>query len=91
MVKAFNTIYFENLGADGRPGAPREERVALLLAGDDADAKATVAGLIDELGFGAVDTGTLAEGGRRQQVGAPLYGAVVTVPEAEATLAAAGT
>jgi 8-hydroxy-5-deazaflavin:NADPH oxidoreductase len=89
VVKAFNTIYFENLGTDGRPGAPREERVALLLAGDDADAKATVAGLIEELGFGAVDTGTLAAGSRRQQVGAPLYGAVVTVPEAEAALAAA--
>ena len=87
VVKAFNTIYFENLGADGRPGAPREERVALLLAGDDADAKATVAGLIEELGFGAVDTGSLAAGARRQQVGAPLYGKVVTVPEAEAALA----
>jgi predicted dinucleotide-binding enzyme len=89
VVKAFNTIYFENLGADGRPGAPREERVARLLAGDDAQAKATVAGLIEEFGFGPIDTGTLAVGARRQQVGAPLYGAVVTVPEAEAQLAAA--
>jgi predicted dinucleotide-binding enzyme len=87
VVKAVNTIYFENLGADGRPGAPREERVALLLAGDDAAAKATVAGLIEEFGFGPIDTGTLAAGARRQQVGAPLYGKVVTVPEAEAALA----
>ena len=43
--------------------------MALLLAGGDADAKATVAGLIEAFGFGAVDTGPLGAGARRQQVG----------------------
>jgi hypothetical protein len=32
-----------------------------------------VAELIDEIGFDAVDAGTLAEGGRKQRVGAPAY------------------
>jgi predicted dinucleotide-binding enzyme len=87
VVKAFNTMQWELLGSKGRRDAPREERLALLVAGDDAEAKATVSGLIEDLGFGAVDTGSLAEGGLHQAVGAPLYGNPVTVLEAERLLA----
>ena len=89
VVKAFNTMNFRPLGTEGRPEAPREERLALLVAGDDEAAKRTVAGLIEDTGFAPVDTGGLAEGGRRQQPGAPLYGATVTAPEAERALAGA--
>jgi len=88
VVKAFNSMSWDLLGSEGRPHAPREERLALLVAGDDPEAKATVSGLIEDLGFGAVDTGSLAEGGRRQGVGAPLYGNPVTVAEADRVLAA---
>lgn len=37
---------------------------------------------IEAIGFGAVDTGSLVEGGRRQQPGAPLYNQVITVRDA---------
>jgi 8-hydroxy-5-deazaflavin:NADPH oxidoreductase len=81
-VKAFNTLNFRVLEAEGRPDAPREERLAIFLAGDDEGAKRVVAGLIDELGFAPVDTGSLADGGRRQQPGSPVYNAPMTASEA---------
>jgi 8-hydroxy-5-deazaflavin:NADPH oxidoreductase len=72
VVKAFNTMQWEVLGGYGRPPR-REDRLALFVAGDDEEAKALTASLIDEIGFAAVDTGGLAEGSRRQQPGAPVY------------------
>jgi hypothetical protein len=41
-----------------------------------------VIGLIEAIGFGAVDTGSLVEGGRRQQPGTPFYNQVITVRDA---------
>src|ERR1044071_4049925 len=69
VVKGFNTIWFEHLKQQGDTGLPLEERRAIFIAGDDEEAKRTVARLIEEIGFAAVDTGRLGEGGRRQQVG----------------------
>jgi predicted dinucleotide-binding enzyme len=86
LVKAFNTMNYVPLGSEGQPGQPRAERLAIFLAGDDREAKELVAGLIDELGFAAVDTGSLAEGGRRQQPGAPVYNNPLRANEAEAAL-----
>jgi predicted dinucleotide-binding enzyme len=86
VVKAFNTMNYRPLATEGRPDAPRDERLAIFLAGDDEEAKETVGALIDELGFAPVDTGGLADGGRRQQPGAPVYGSEMTAPEAEAAL-----
>lgn len=86
VVKAFNTLNFEVLAAEGRPGAAREERIAVCLSGDDEEAKRVVAGLIDELGFAPVDAGALATGGRRQQPDSPVYGTVMLAPDAEAAL-----
>lgn len=87
VVKAFNTMSYQTLGTEGRPSAPLEDRLALFIAGDDVEAKATVAGLIQELGFGAVDTGTLSKGGRKQQPGTPIYGRPMPVSEALKALA----
>jgi predicted dinucleotide-binding enzyme len=55
VVKAFNTVFA------GRYAAPAEEGTPLqvLLAGDDADAKALVAELAGSLGFSPVDAGGL--------------------------------
>lgn len=73
LVKGFNTIWFEHLAKQGDASLPVEERRAIFIAGDDEGAKRTVARLVEEIGFAAVDTGTLRDGGRRQQVGTPVY------------------
>jgi predicted dinucleotide-binding enzyme len=88
VVKAFNTMNYRLLDSGGRTDAPADERLAIFLAGDDAEAKAVVAGLIEELGFARVDTGGLADGGRRQQPGTPVYGADLTAAQARDALAA---
>jgi predicted dinucleotide-binding enzyme len=80
-------MYYVTLAAEGAPDAPREERLVLFVAGDDAGAKRRVSGLIEELGFAAVDTGSLADGGRRQQAGGPLYNRTMRTPEAEREVA----
>jgi 8-hydroxy-5-deazaflavin:NADPH oxidoreductase len=72
VVKAFNAIYSEHLRDRGRPSGD-SERIGIPISGDDAQAKRTVARLIDEIGFDAVDAGTLAEGGRKHQPGSPVY------------------
>jgi 8-hydroxy-5-deazaflavin:NADPH oxidoreductase len=59
----------------------------LFVAGDDHAVKDKVSGLIEEIGFAPVDTGNLAEGGRRQQPGAPIYLELLT--EADGTEALA--
>jgi predicted dinucleotide-binding enzyme len=77
VVKAFNTVYWERLRDQGRPRSVTD-RLAVPLAGDDAEAKRIVAGLIGELGFDPVDTGRLAAGGRLQQPGGAAYNVVLT-------------
>jgi hypothetical protein len=86
VVKAFNAIQWMRLRDDGRP-AGDPERLAVPLSGDDEEAKRTVAGLIDQLGFDPVDAGTLAEGGRKHQTGAPAYTLGVPTAELRARLA----
>lgn len=86
VVKAFNSMYWEVLRDRGAPQAG-PERLAIFVAGDDREAKNRVSGLIEEIGFAPVDTGSLAEGGRRQQPGSALYGAHVTAREALEALA----
>ncbi len=55
VVKAFNTIGFEHMDA------PKfAEKPSMLVAGDDLEAKKSVMGLSEELGFEAVDAGPLS-------------------------------
>ncbi|MEV0001442.1 NAD(P)-binding domain-containing protein [Micromonospora sp. NPDC050980] len=72
VVKAFNNIQAAHLMDQGKP-AGTAGRIALPVAGDDADAKQVVMGLVDELGFDPVDAGTLDESWR-QQPDTPVYG-----------------
>ena len=88
LVKAFNTIYYQHLAALGNTRLPLEERYAIFVAGDDAEAKQAVAGLIEEIGFTPVDTGGLVDGGRRQQPGSPIYNRPMTAHDARRILAA---
>ncbi len=88
LVKAFNTIYYKHLASRGRADLPVPERHAIFVAGDDAEAKAVVSRLIEDIGFAPMDTGPLAEGGRRQQPGSQIYNRPMTAAEAQRTLSA---
>jgi len=71
----------------GRPtGAPG--RIALPDACDDPRAKAIVLKLIDELGFDAVDAGSIDDSWR-QQPGTPVYGTDLDVEGVRRALAEA--
>ena len=86
LVKAFNTIWFKHLAERGRKELALDERHAIFVAGDDLDAKQTVMRLIEAIGFAPVDTGSLADGGRRQQPGTARYNKVLTRRDAQALL-----
>jgi 8-hydroxy-5-deazaflavin:NADPH oxidoreductase len=86
VVKAFNTIYWLHLRDEADTSRPLDERRAVFLAGDDPEAKAVVAALIEEIGFAPIDTGTLREGGRRQEPGTPVYNRSVRAAEARSLL-----
>jgi predicted dinucleotide-binding enzyme len=80
LVKAFNTMYYHTLATEARAAGPN--RLVLFVAGDDREAKRVVSDLIEQIGFAAVDTGNLREGGRKQQPGSPIYNHPMTVEEA---------
>ncbi|WP_049917701.1 NADPH-dependent F420 reductase [Haloferax denitrificans] len=86
LVKSFNTIHWETLRDLGHPDLPESERLAVFLAGDDSDAKARVAGLIRDIGFGPVDVGGLVSGGELLEPGSALYKREITVDEARETV-----
>jgi predicted dinucleotide-binding enzyme len=75
VVKVFNNIFFEHLGALARPHAPAgsDDRSVLAIAGDDAAAKEAATTLVDTIGYDVVDAGPLAEGWRFQP-DTPAYG-----------------
>lgn len=83
VVKAFNTLFWEVLRDRGDRDAG-DDRLVILLAGDDQDAKSQVAGLVEDIGFAPVDQGDLATGGRLQQPGAERYGKPLTLREVRA-------
>lgn len=87
VVKAFNHIYAAALTTDGQPAGSKQRR-ALVIAGDDEGAKATVTRLIDQFGFDTVDAGPLSEGWRSQR-DTPGYGPRRTAEELRRDLAAA--
>jgi len=87
VVKAFNHIYARELTTDGRPAGAKDRR-ALVIAGNDKDAKTAVARLLDEFGFDVVDAGPLSEGWRIQR-DTPGYGPRRNVEQLNADLAAA--
>jgi len=72
VVKAFNNIGHQHLAVLGRP-AGAEDRTALPVAGDNAEAKRHATALLDVLGYDTVDAGPLAQG-RLFGVGTPAYG-----------------
>jgi predicted dinucleotide-binding enzyme len=72
IVKGFNNINYLHLGSLQRPaGSP--DRSALVIAGDDQDAKSVVTDFLDSIGYDAYDAGSLADSWRFD-VGTPAYG-----------------
>ncbi|MFE2141295.1 NADPH-dependent F420 reductase [Streptomyces sp. NPDC059456] len=89
VVKSLNTMHFETLAVAGVSPRTKSggstaggERLAHFTAGDDEKAKEIVAGIISDLGFAPVDTGSLHAGGILQQPGGPLYNRPLTEAQA---------
>jgi hypothetical protein len=87
VVKGFNHIYAAALTSDPHPAGTKNHR-ALVIAGDDREAKAQVTRLLDQFGFDTVDAGPLREGWRIQR-DTPGYGPRRTAEELRGDLAAA--
>jgi 8-hydroxy-5-deazaflavin:NADPH oxidoreductase len=69
VVKAFNTLPAAILAAEPAEGHGRR---VIFVSGNDVEANAEVAGLVEKLGFAPIVLGKLAEGGLLQQYGGPL-------------------
>ncbi len=66
VVKCFNNVPATGMVPLAKP-AGDPDRSVLAIAGDDADAKKTVTGFLDAIGYDAYDVGPLAEGWRYQR------------------------
>jgi predicted dinucleotide-binding enzyme len=86
VVKAFNSIYAEEMARDARPGGTPLR--ALPVASDDVEAKQVVVRLITSIGYDVVDAGPLTEGWRFQR-GTPAYVVPLTRDELTDALAQA--
>ncbi|MCD9018001.1 prephenate dehydrogenase/arogenate dehydrogenase family protein [Fulvivirgaceae bacterium QH1ED-6-2] len=71
VTKAFNNLLAHTLEHGGNPQGA-EGRIAMAISGDDEKAKATISGLINEVGFDVVDAGSLSDSWRHQP-GTPAY------------------
>src|SRR4051812_38433885 len=87
VVKAFNHIYAAEITTHGQPAGTKNRR-ALVIAGNDTEAKATVTRMLDQFGFDTVDAGPLKEGWRIQR-DTPGYGPRRNAEELRRDLAAA--
>lgn len=71
IFKAFNSILSHSLADLGKPeGSP--DRLAVPVAGDDAQGKDIVMGLVNQMGFDPVNGGSLEESWRQQPL-TPAY------------------
>lgn len=85
LVRAFNTLSYMILAREAnRP----EPRLAIPIAGDDAEALRVAAGLVRAAGFEPVAVGGLTDASRFQH-GAPGYGQAVGAAELRRTLSLA--
>ena len=65
VVKAFNTNFAATLAS----GAVGDLTTTVLIAGDDADAKAALAGIVVEAGLNAIDAGALSRARELEAIG----------------------
>ncbi|TDV56592.1 NADPH-dependent F420 reductase [Actinophytocola oryzae] len=72
VVKGFNNIFFRHLAELARPSGA-DDRSAIVIAGDDQDAKKSVTEFLDAIGYDTLDAGSLADSWRFEP-GTPAYG-----------------
>lgn len=87
VVKTFNALLAETLTSGGTAEGT-DARIAIPVAGDDANAKVIASGLVNDAGFDTLDAGDLA-GSWRQQPGTPAYCTELTLAELSEALSAA--
>jgi predicted dinucleotide-binding enzyme len=85
VVKAFNNIYANEIPTDGS-AAGTENRRALPIWGNHAEATSAVGQFLDSLGYDAVDLGPLSESWRVER-DTPAYGKRTTADELRALTA----
>ena len=85
LVRAFNTLNYMIFAKEANRPDPK---LAVPIAGDDAEAVRVAAGLVRDAGFDPVVVGNLADA-RRFQRGAPGYGQSVTAAELKQKLSLA--
>jgi 8-hydroxy-5-deazaflavin:NADPH oxidoreductase len=79
VVKSLNHLGYHEMEDDSMDaGSPL--RRALAVVGDDAEARAVIARIIDDIGFDAVDGGALANG-RALEPGHPAFGRELSASE----------
>lgn len=84
VVKSLNHLGYHEMEDDSMDaGSPLRRAIAVV--SDDADARAVVARLIDDIGFDAVDGGPLTNG-RALEPGHPAFGRELSARELEALL-----
>lgn len=77
LVRAFNAINYRDLGSEAHRDG---ERVAIPVAGDDAEALTVAQRLVKDAGFEPVVVGPLARA-KDFDVGTPVYTRLLTAPE----------
>lgn len=77
VVKAFNSVPMAWISDFSK----EKPNTVLFVSGDDDSAKKTVSDLIEQMGFSPIDIGSLAVGGRLQQLGGPLAGVNLVLTE----------
>jgi len=87
IIKAWNAVLAATLADKGQPTGS-STRIALPVAGDDANAAAIAQDLVEDTGFTALAAGSLEESWR-QQPGTPAYCTELTLPELKSALCAA--
>ena len=87
VVKAWNAVLAVTLAEKGQSSGA-SGRIAVPVAGDDPEAKAVAAKLVDATGFDPVDSGGLSSSWR-QQPGTPAYCTELTISELKAALQSA--
>jgi predicted dinucleotide-binding enzyme len=89
LVKSLNHLGYHEMEDDSVPAGAALRR-ALAVVGDDAEARAVVARIIDDLGFDPVDGGALAHG-RALEPGHPAFGRELSAAELGVLLTPAAT